>query len=244
MILSIKIRPIEEAFRSGRLEMSSVVDDSVQPVAGNNPETVIISILLVFTGILLLVNLGRFLKLLPAMGRSLVNRNAGFNLEHDERSVRSRKLLALLIMLPLSLNADKTGLVCPEFLAGMSHIWRAILLALTLVFYFYVRNLLVRFPRPRRCGLDVWKSVTKGWVNVFLIFSIFGLAVSFLMGICGASDGSIRTMFTVLFALLFLLHMVKSQQILREYCSLLGSILYLCGLEIIPTGALVSLALL
>lgn len=244
MMPLLKIRPVEEAFRSGKLEMSTVVEDNAQNIAASDPENVVISILMVFIGILFLVNLGKFIRLFPSLSGSLVNRHIGFNLEHDERNVRSRTLLALLVMLPLSLTADKTGLISPGFLSGLGHIWRSILLAVALIIYYFSRNLLFYLPRPRRCSLDVWKSVTKDWINVFLLFSITGLVSSLVLELCGASAGLVKVILIVLFALFFFIHFLKNQQILREYCSALGSILYLCGLEIIPTGILVLLGLI
>lgn len=244
MILPIGIQPVEDAFLSGTLEMSNSVDQFAKEIESSDPASVIISVALMMVTVGFLTNVGNFAKLMPKLSGSLINKNIGFNLEHNDRSVKSRSLLALLLAFPLSLEADKFGLTRLSFLGEIGHVWRSLLLFAALIVFFLLRKLIATMPRPRRCSLDVWKSVSDGWLSNFVMFAILAVTFGLLVYICNWPPKLYCTVSALIFAFFLALSLLKNYQILREYCSVLGSILYLCALEFLPTGALVALCLI
>lgn len=244
MTLPIGIQPVEDAFLSGTLEMSNSVDQFTKEIESGDPASVIISLALTMVIIGFLTNIGTFAKLLPKLSRSLINKNISFNLEHNERNVKSRMLLALLLAFPLSLEADNFGLTRLSFLGETGHVWRTLILFAFLVAFFLLRKLISTMPRPRRCSPDIWKSVSDGWLSNFVIFAILAVTFGLLVYICHWPPRLYCTATALVFAFFLALSLLKNYQILREYCSVLGSILYLCALEFLPTGALVALCLI
>lgn len=244
MIPASDILPVEEAFRSGTLKMSTHIEEGILQTSVNSPAVVITSVIVAFASLIFLVNLGNFVKLLPKISGALVNKNIGYGIEHNERFSASRNLLALLISLPLSFVFDRLDILRASFLEGMVHQWRSLILVVLFLVYYLLRLLLSTYPRPRRCTLDAWSSVNKGWLNGFILAAITGLTFTLLLNLFGVPDTVIRVVFIVIFSIFIALGIFKDYQIMREYCSVFGSILYLCGLEILPTAALVAFGLI
>lgn len=244
MIFAANILPVEEAFRTGALEMSTKIEEGILQASVNSPAEVITSVVIAFTGLIFLFNLGSFVRLLPKISGALVNKNIGYGIEHNERSSASRNLFALLISVPLCFVFDTLDLLRNSFLEGMDHHWRSMILIAVLVVYYLLRLLLSKYPRPRRCSLDAWSSVNKGWLNGYILAALAGLTLTLLFHIIGIPIAGMRVIFIVIFSIFIALGLFKDYQIMREYCSVLGSILYLCGLEILPTAALVAYGLI
>ena len=147
------------------------------------------------------------------------------------------------MIVPFCLLAFRYRLYSPGFVEPMSDnavlgLYFAIFLA-----YLVVRIMVTMTFRPHKMPKKIFGTAVKTSYSFFIIWTLVLLATVAVMSVADASDVHIRNAMLWISATIYLLFLVRKFQIFISGCSFFTAFLYLCALEILPTGALVASAI-
>lgn len=200
--------------------------------------------MLLACAVIILFLLLEIYKLLPAMMGCLTRSRGNLEVEHSVSTARSRNTCARLLYVTFIVAADRYALYNASFIAPWSEPWlRLAELAAVLVAFNSLRLLMhalllgLRRIRPHH---ETILALRRGIYNYFICLVLLMLISLCVLVAFRASDVAIRWCLWAELALFWLLALVREGQILRSFCSGLGTFLYLCGLEIIPASVLIA----
>ena len=187
-----------------------------------------------------MILLKTFVGVFPSILASAIRWKENINIESSVRLSRERDLTALAMILPFCLTVFRFRIYNPDFVANMadpSRLW-----AVLGVFGIYLlfRKATFMLARPHRIPQKTYAAAEKSANTFFILLTltllIFGSIASFL----DAPLRSIRQVSIILSALIYGVYLLRKVQILASSCSLFTAFLYLCALEILPTGILIT----
>lgn len=239
-----EIPPVSDAFLEGRLEMTHKIVQQTQIVSSVESYATIVSLLLLFFFVFFFSNLRNIFNILPILLGSLSNRNISLNVEHIRNNYHNRNVTAYIMIIPTGMLAGRIGLLQPTLLKDVPLGWMILITVGFLLLYFLLRKTSLLFHIPNRISSDAWKVVQNGWMNYFIIGSFLSCLAGFPLVLFGVPERTASIVFLTIFGVLYIINFVRNTQIISRSCSIMATILYLCALEIIPTGALVLLGVL
>ena len=233
---------MEEVFRNGTLEMSA------SPVSGLAGETawgdlLTNRILAVAAIVLLVLSLLDFFRLIPHLAYSFDRSRGAAELEHSVGIARTRNGFALILALPFCLLADRYALLRPAFWSRIPALWSAPAALGVLLLFLLVRSLCYAAFRPRRLGSEESATLKHQPYNHFILLTLLMLASAAAMTLFRAPDPLIRSVLRWETAVIFFFAIFRSGQFLDSQGLGFTTILYLCGLEILPAALLVAVVL-
>ena len=80
--------------------------------------------------------------------------------------------------------------------------------------------------------------------NFFVSLTFFLLLGTGILYAFRAAEGTVRTFLWITMGVVYLLFLIRKGEILASVCNPLTTFLYLCALEILPTGLLIAACLL
>ena len=198
--------------------------------------TDILAAVYVILGILLLRHIT---GILPSLLNCLLRWKECLNLENSVRLSQDRNIFAAYLTVPFCLAVSEYRLYAPAFLDGMDEPAYTGCICAVFAGYLVLRaapHIMIRKPK---CGEKTFKSA--GHVS-FSFFCILVTVVLIEAGICSFTDVSAdisRPLLLYTMLAVYLVSIFRKFQIFSNSCSFLSSFLYLCALEILPTGILV-----
>ncbi len=233
--------PPSDIFIQGKLEMSAVpVQEAAQTMLWND---FLLNRVLVVAAVLIgIAGLRDLLRLLPELLYCFSRPRASVSLEYNTSVVRMRNTAALISILPFCLLADRFGLFRPELWSAVPEEWSAPATVGVFLAYLLLRTVCsarIRLPRLSGTAAD---AVRRSPWNYFILLTLLMLLTVGLLYIFRPSDTVVRITLYAETALFFLLSLLRSGQILASGFSGLTTILYLCGLELLPAAALAAYA--
>ena len=195
--------------------------------------------LVAVSAVLLLLYLNRFYTLVPYLARALSDWKGNLRLEASMQRIRDRNAIALCMIPPFCLISDRYSIItvrhldfCPDGLRVLSVIG-------VFVLYLLVRWMLYRICSPGKDEASTYKVAKSCEGNYFImIVAVLLLSVG-VLAVLNVKDHIVREILLYELGLLYLLALVGKAQILSSSCSPFTTFLYLCALEIIPTGLLI-----
>lgn len=226
----------------GKLEMSAV---PVQEAAGSLPwDGFLVNRLLVVMALLIgIAGIRELFRLLPSLFFAFSRTRASVSLEYNTSLARARNIAALASILPFSLVADRFGLFRPAFWSAIPPQWSAAATIGVMVAYLLLRTICSAAIRPPRMDSLSEAAVHKGPWSWFLLLTLTMLASVGILSVAGAGDHAVKMVLYAEMALFYLMSLIRSGQIFAGSFSGLPTILYLCGLELLPTAALAACAI-
>lgn len=226
-------------FRSGLLLMPTEPPPAgavpAEPVSYLIPALTLISIGLI------LVLLNVIMNAMPDIFRSFARARGSAGLEGSVRIARDRNITALLMVVPFVLVADRSGLYDPAFLRALSADGHLVATLCIFLLYLLLRMTLFVQVKPRR-GYDNYALARRCAWNIFIILAM-GVSVTYgILHLVGPAPGLIRSILLTETTLLYLFLLLRRGQVLSVSCNPFTTFLYLCTLEILPTGLLVASA--
>lgn len=233
--------PPSDIFIQGKLEMSAVpVQEAAQTMLWND---FLLNRVLVVAAVLIgIAGLRDLLRLLPELLYCFSRPRASVSLEYNTSVVRMRNTAALISILPFSLLADRFGLFRPELWSAVPEEWSAPATVGVFLAYLLLRTVCSALIRPPRLSGTAADAVRRSPWNYFILLTLLMLLTVGLLYIFRPSDTVVRITLYAETALFFLLSLLRSGQILASGFSGLTTILYLCGLELLPAAALAACA--
>ncbi len=233
--------PPSDIFIQGKLEMSAVpVQEAAQAMLWDD---FLLNRVLVVAAVLIgIAGLRDLLRLLPELLYCFSRPRASVSLEYNTSVVRMRNTAALISILPFCLLADRFGLFRPELWSAVPEEWSAPATVGVFLAYLLLRTVCSALIRPPRLSGTAADAVRRSPWNYFILLTLLMLLTVGLLYIFRPSDTVVRITLYAETALFFLLSLLRSGQILASGFSGLTTILYLCGLELLPAAALAAYA--
>lgn len=233
--------PPSDIFIQGKLEMSAVpVQEAAQAMLWDD---FLLNRVLVVAAVLIgIAGLRDLLRLLPELLYCFSRPRASVSLEYNTSVVRMRNTAALISILPFCLLADRFGLFRPDLWSAVPEEWSAPATVGVFLAYLLLRTVCSALIRPPRLSGTAADAVRRSPWNYFILLTLLMLLTAGLLYIFRPSDTVVRITLYAETALFFLLSLLRSGQILASGFSGLTTILYLCGLELLPAAALAACA--
>lgn len=232
-----------ELFRQGRLEMSAAPLPELQsPAEWNNllPNKIAI----VLSVVLVLIYLKDIIRLIPPLLYALDRKRGGESLEYNVSAARMRNTVALIYTLPFCLIADYCGAYRPGFWSMVPPEWSSAATLGVMLAYFLLRRLCYAAIRPGKMSAESLATLKHSLYNYFIALVSVAVPTIGILPLFSVREDIISTVFLALTGLAFAFATVRAWQILKSRRSPLPTILYLCGLEILPAAAVVASAVL
>lgn len=232
-----------ELFRQGRLEMSSAPLPEFQSPAEWN-DLLPNKIAIVLSIVLVLVYLKDIIRLIPPLLYALDRKRGGESLEYNVSAARMRNTVALIYTLPFCLIADYCGAYRPGFWSMVPPEWSSAATLGVMLAYFLLRRLCYAAIRPGKMSAESLATLKHSLYNYFIALVSVAVPTIGILPLFSVREDIISTVFLALTGLAFAFATVRAWQILKSRRSPLPTILYLCGLEILPAAAVVASAVL
>ncbi len=227
-------------FKTGELLLGQEPSPSV-PATPATP--LLLGILVTLFVVLALLELRNFLHVAPFLWDSVFRARGSVALENNVRVAQERNQLALVLIIPAILFMFRYRLYNAAFLASLSDNLRLAAVLGVFLAYLLLRLLLYLALKPRRRS-DAFRTAHRAGYTFFILLMLPAIAGVTVLFFFQANDFIIRSFLFVITALSYLLFLFRKAQILSLSCNPLTTFLYLCGLELLPTGVLVATAVL
>ena len=202
------------------------------------------NILALISILIVIIFLGRIVNLFPSLMACVIRWKESVNLEASIKHSLDRDMLALAMILPFCLTADRFGLYTPKF---MSNLAPGLHLAVTIgvfIAFILIRTLLTKMLRSHKIPAKTYKTAEKAAFTFFIILTFILLAMGGVMTFLDSDESIITSAMLCVSAFIYLLFLIRKTQIFASGCSFFTAFLYLCALEFFPTGALVASAII
>ena len=231
----------QDFFRSGELLLGENSSADMPPSDGGLPLTA--ELILVVFVILFILQMKRFLELMPYLWDVVFRARGSAQLENSLRISHDRNLLALTFLLPSILFMYRYRLYAPSFLEGLSPNFYLLALAGVWEAYISLRAILYTLLRPRR-GQEFYRLSHRVIYTCFILMMLVVLPMVGIMAFLDCNDLTIKYFILGVSFSFYLLILVRRTQFLLRFCNPLRTFLYLCALEFLPTALLVLSAVL
>ncbi len=201
-------------------------------------------LLVLFSFLTMLLLLRNLVNIMPSLLACLIRGKESLNLEVSVKLRRDRNIIALAMIVPFCLTAYRYRLYFPGFLDGFSQ--NAYLGMCFVVFLAYVclRVVTTWLFRPKRMPDKTYVAADKVSYSFFIIYASVLLAMGAALGLMDMPDEGVRRAMLWVSAAIYALFLIRKMQIFAISCSIFAAFLYLCALEMIPTGILVVSAII
>lgn len=227
-------------FKSGELLLEQSPSPAVES-AGGTP--VLMGILVTVFVVLALLLIKNFLHVLPFLWDSVFRARGSVALENNVRVARERNQQVFVLMIPAILFIYRYRLYDARFLQSLEGNWRLAAVAGVFLAYLLLRYLMYLILKPKRRS-DHYRMAHRAGFTFFILLLLPAILGVIILYFFRANDFIIRSFLYILATLTYFVFLVRKSQILSLSCNPLLTFLYLCGLEILPTGALIATAVL
>ena len=201
-------------------------------------------LLVLFSFLIVLLLLRRLVNIMPSLMACMIRGKESLNLEASVKLSLDRDALALAMIIPFCLVAFRYRLYSPGFIGEMADDS-----VLGVYFGVFASYLLLRFMmtwlfRPQKLPKKTYVAADKASRSFFIVYTLMLLAMGAVFGLADVQDAVSRNAMLWVSAFMYLLFLLRKTQIFSTSCSVFAGFLYLCALEMIPTGILVVSAII
>lgn len=195
--------------------------------------------LAVLSTLIFLLSVRSFLKILPSMGDCIMRWKGSMDLEDSLQLSGSRTWIAIILFVPLCMVAYSNGLYHPDYFDTLSPAGGLAAFVGTMLAY-----LLLRFFLNWQLEMGSYRSKTfiaanNAFYNYIILLFMILFPTGAILNVAFGNEGLTRTVLLYITAFTYLLHIYRRGQIFASVCNPFTTFLYLCGLELLPTTALV-----
>ncbi len=202
------------------------------------------NILALISFFIILLLLKTLVGVFPSLLACLIRWKESVNLDASVQLGRDRDIMALTMALPFCLTVCRFNLYAPGWMEGFGEAGRLGMITGIFSAFILLRKLLEHILQPKKMNPKTYRTACKSAHTFFSILSLLLLAAGGAMSFFDASEEAIKTAMLWISATIYLLFLLRKSQIFISSCSFFATFLYLCALEIIPTGALVASAII
>ncbi|MBR2128048.1 MAG: DUF4271 domain-containing protein [Bacteroidales bacterium] len=199
--------------------------------------------LALFSALVVLLLLRRLVNVFPSVMACLWRGKECFNLESSVKLAHDRDVVALAMMIPFCLTAFHFRLYSPNFLLGFGETALLGMYFAVLAGYVLLRVAVFAVFRPKVLPSKTLAAALKVAWTFFIFLTLLLLAMGGIMSRLGVAYSVIRSAMLWVSAAVYALFLLRKLQIFNSSCSVFAGFLYLCALEMIPTGILIVSAI-
>ena len=237
------VPPAQEAFESGKLLLpQNVASEAGTAVAWS--DVLVNSTLVVVFALLVLLNMRTYIHIIPQLVPTLTRWKVCLSLDHNIHLCRERNLAALFLIVPFCLLEDRFGLLHPSIIETLPAGWQVPAVTGFFLAYLILRRIfyaLCSFRTRRRETFLAAHRSSYGYFVLMMLLLLASVGICYVFR-CNELIFSWVLLIEILFC--YLVSVVRKGQILNSFCNPFVTFLYLCGLELIPTGLLAAAVVL
>lgn len=202
-------------------------------------DNILLDGLVVFFTLLFVLTMRSFLAIVPRLLGGAWRWKTHLEIEDSHQLAWSRNLVFAVLFVPSCLLVQSHSLYSPSFFEGLSPAARLGATAGTLLGYLLLRTFLDWQLEMKSFGSRTFIAANRSfysfWIILFLLLFLCGAG----MRLVTDNEDIVRTVLLHLTAVSYFFHILKRGQIFSSACNPFTTILYLCSLELLPTGTLV-----
>ena len=201
----------------------------------------ILALISVLTVILLL---NRLTNIFPSLMACTIRWKESINLEASVKHSLDRDMLAAAMLFPFCLCVEKYGLYTPRFMESFGEdLHLAAFIGIFLI-YCILRIVLSKMLRPKRMNPKTYKTAGRASFTFFIILTLILLASGGILNFIDTDPTVVRSAMLCVSIGIYALFLLRKLQIFISGGSFFAAFLYLCALEIFPTGVLAASAII
>jgi hypothetical protein len=204
----------------------------------------ICDILTLLSLLVIICLLRRIIEIFPSLLASLIRWKESINLFNSVKLSRDRNMIALSMIVPFCLVVTASGIYSPTYMSTMSEDTRFGITFGVFIIYIVLRTLLERICLPKRRNAQMYRCACISAYTFFILLTILLLSLWGILSVFNADPSSSKDAMLWLSGGIYLIFLLRKTQIFASSCSIFTAFLYLCALEILPTGALVASAVI
>ena len=201
------------------------------------------NILALISLLIILMMLRMLVEVFPSLMACIIRSKESINLEASVQLGRARNILALSLFIPFCLTVWRFNLYSPAFMEGYTEAGGLGMTIGIILTYTLLRKALEFMLRPKKNNDKTYRTACKAARTFFSILTLTLLAMGGVMTFAGTPAESITSAMLWVSAAIYLIFILRKVQILMSSSSFFAAFLYLCALEIIPTGAIIASAI-
>ena len=227
-----------ELFQQGTLEMSTTpLESAAQSVLWGDVTVNRVAVIAVL--VLLVVEIYDIIHLVQPLLRCVPFWKANVELEHSVSMARTRNTVSFVCGLAFCVVASRFSLLSPSWMAAIPAQWHLAVTTGLLFGFVLLRSFLYLLTPLRSSSSEFSSSVRHAFYNYTIIFVLLALLSTLVLVAARVPQGIVRVILTVEAAILYLLDIRRTAQILSSRYGVFPTILYLCALELLPAGILI-----
>lgn len=201
-------------------------------------------ILAIISTVSVIILMRRLLNIYPSLLACIIRWKESINLEASVKHSLDRNMFAVAMIIPFCLIVYRFGIYSPAFMEGINETFSLLIIIGIFGAYFALRRAMIKIMRPKKMNPKTYKAAICCAYTFFIILTLTLFFVGGIMALLKTDPIVTRTAIIWLSAIIYGIYIFRKTQIFTSSCSIFRGFLYLCGLEIFPTGVLIASALI
>ena len=200
-----------------------------------------LALISLFVVILLLKSL---VNTFPSLIACLLRWKECLNLQTSVKLSRERDTLAAAMVIPFCLTTYRFSLYNPSFFDNLNENGKIWIIIGIFAGFVALRKACTTLFKAQRTPAATYRAAASAEHTFFIILTLSLLATGGVLSILDVNAGAIRSTMFWVSGSIYLLFLIRKLQIFNSACSIFLSFLYLCALEILPLGVLLTSAVI
>lgn len=245
MIDSTKVvLPAVQAFTSGQLLMPEDFAAGYADTALTWSDYPLNAVMTALFTLLVLVTLKNFLNIAHDLFDSLSRWKASLNIEASVQKMEDRNLLGYIYIIPVAMIADRYSFIPAKLATQVPVNWHCLVPLGAIVVWLLLKHLVYRIIAIKVRRVETFRIAHKSFYNYWILAALLMIVTAGIMSLAHTPEPLGRQILMYELGGMYLLGILRESQILSSAYSPIAVFLYLCALELIPSGALVAAAIL
>lgn len=194
--------------------------------------------------IIVIALLRRLVSIFPSLMACLLRWKENINLQVSLKMRTDRDILTCALFIPFCLTVFRFQIYSPGFMSGLGDCARLWCTVGITVGYTLVRIACRLLFRLHSTPTSIYKTANDSVRTYFIILTLILMTTGEILSFFNTPLEYIRTAMFWISGTIYVLFLVRKTQIFLTSCNLFASFLYLCALEILPTGVLIASAVI
>lgn len=192
----------------------------------------------IFTFIFLLCA-GSFFKIIPSLWDCATRWKGNLELENSLQLSGSRDLTAIILFVPICMVAYSQSLYRPDYMDSLPPSLQLAATCGTFAAYLALRAFLNWQLEMSSFHTKVFTAANRSFFSFLIILFLLLFPLGGLLDSFAVNESLTRSVLLYVTAAAYLIYIFRRGQIFASACNPFTTFLYLCGLELLPTAALV-----
>ena len=199
---------------------------------------------LALTSLLIIITLlPRLVNIFPSLLACMIRWKESVNLEMSVKLSRDRNVLAAAMIIPYCLAIYRSDAYELEVIERLNEPSGLCATAGVFVTYILLRQFCAYIIRPKKSRSATYNYATAASRTFFIILTLLLLATGWVLSFIGTEADTIKTAMIWISAVIYFIFLIRKIQIFASSYNYFTVFLYLCALEILPTGVLITSAI-